>query len=329
MRWYVLSAIVLFATLVNGCVSVYTYKETLAKLEESREKTSHTSMEFKTFKEDARTEIYALEQEQARLTRELLNAQQGMAQSQTDLQSVQYHFGNEQQDLRELEGDLVKAREAYAKLDRECSDLRWQRNLLRTKMESLEEQLKTTKGERDSEREAQAEAQFRIQVLEQEQRRLSNELIAAQSLASQVKNVLEDTEQDLVAEQLNRQEADRQWAVLRNQKQQLERMGSEIRRERDFLQSKVEDLIPRLDTLQEVLTTSRKSLTEAHTRIVNLAQERKEARAALDKVQKQARSLEAALSVEQEVWTRLQKALKKVEKEVGVNTRPSEGNHKP
>jgi chromosome segregation ATPase len=197
-------AVCAMVMVMSGCVSAATHDETLAELKEAHKHWARTTASFEHFQQKAVADIKALEEEQTRLLKELLTVRNGMAQTQTDLESTRYHLRNEQQIRRKAELKLSKLLDDY---------------------------------------------------------------------------------------------------------EQLERISSDI-------QTKVANIVRRIETTQKDLASSKRSLTDAHTRIARLEQEKKEATAALAKARAQARNLEAALAAEQEIWARLQKALRNVERPV-------------
>ena len=197
-----LAAVAVCAMAMSACAGLTTHDETRAELEEARKHWARTTASFEDFQKKAVADIKALEEEQVRLVKELLTVRNGMAETQTDLESTRYHLAREQQIRRKAELKLAKLLEDYEQLDRISSDI----------------------------------------------------------------------------------------------------------------QTKIANIARRVETTQEDLASSKKSLTNAHTRIAQLEQEKKEARAALAKARSHARNLEAALAAEQEIWARLQKALRKLER---------------
>ena len=151
-----------------------------------------------------------------------------------------------------------------------------------------------------------AQSVTEIAELEQERARLIEELMAAQAGREKALSDLELHHHYLENERQILNQAQSRLSELRHNYQQL---GWE----RDQLQKKVEDLTVQLEKASQDLTGSRQSLGDAQTRIRDLKQERDKVNAALAKALEQAKGLEAALAADHESWTRLRKALSKVE----------------
>ena len=78
---------------------------------------------------------------------------------------------------------------------------------------------------------------------------------------------LEATQQELARTQASRSEAERQMAKLQEEQQQLTQLSGDIRRERDLLQTQVEDRERRLATAEQALASGKQALADAHARI--------------------------------------------------------------
>ncbi len=176
------------------------------------------------------------------------------------------------------------------------------RAVLNTILKELDKRLETSQDALGRTREARGRALATIEFLEQEQDRLNNELAVTQNTALQTQLALETTQAELEEHRIGRDVAEGELARLQDREQQLERLGKEVRRERDFLHARVEDL-------KEGLTTAQVALSERKGRIKDLKREKRRALAALAMAQEQATLLEAALVAEQKNWITLQKAL--------------------
>lgn len=302
---------------VPACVSLKEHEQMLAELGKAQRAAAESAAAFEALKKQRAVEVTAMEEEQTWLAKELVSAQHGITETQIDLQSTQYHLTTEQQSRQKAEQKLSKLRTDYRELERASNDLRWECNLLQIKVEDLAGRLELAKQAMRNSGGPQRNTEYRIAVLEQEQTRLASHLIAAQSAAAETQTVLEATRKELAGEQKGRREAEFELASLQSKNRQLDRIGKEIRRVRDFLQTKVEDLAERLQMAQGALTSREQSLTDAHGRIAHLEEEKERARAALSNAQNKARILEASLAAEQEIWTRLQDALTEVEQSPG------------
>ena len=91
-----LAAVAVCAMAINACVGLTTNDETRAELEEARKHWARTTASFEDFQKKAVADIKALEEEQVRLVKELLTVRNGMAETQTDLESTRYHLAREQ-----------------------------------------------------------------------------------------------------------------------------------------------------------------------------------------------------------------------------------------
>ncbi len=98
-----------------------------------------------------------------------------------------------------------------------------------------------------------------IKNLEVEQGRLTKGILLAQRGLEETQSDLETTQHHLVNVQEARRKAERELAQLRE--------------ERDFLQSNVEDLTQRLSMVEQALASSKELLGEAHARVASLEQE--------------------------------------------------------
>lgn len=153
-----------------------------------------------------------------------------------------------------------------------------------------------------------------IAALEQERLRFLEELAVIRTGRETALSDLELHRHYLANEQQILNQIESRFTALRNDYQQ-------IHRERDRLQQQVEDLTVQLEEVREDLADSQQSLKDSQARIRDLEQERETAKAALAEARDQARGLEAALAADEESWTRLRRALSKVE---NIDTRPSQ-----
>ena len=290
-----LAGVALSATLGAGCVSPAVLKDTLEKLEESHVRTNEIAMSLEAFKQEAAAQIQALKLEQARLGRELASAHTVVGDAQTDLESSEYHLTTERQTRVQAEDRLTS--------------LEVDRKLFEARIGDVEKRLDKALDELGDVRETRGRALARIEYLEEEHAALTTLLAAAQSTAVQTQMELAGTQGLLTVAQNGRYEAETHLAELEEKQRQLDRLGLELRRERNLLNSQVGELRTGIEAAQVALMTSKSSLTSAQSRITSLEEEKTQAIIALMKAQKQARMLESALAAEQENWLSLQKAL--------------------
>ncbi len=306
MTWGKVASVACCAVMMTGCVSPATQKATLAELEEARKASARAAGEVESVKGQAAAQIEAVEAEQVRLGKELIAAHRRTEQAQADLESIQYHLSNEQASRRRAEEELAKLQDEYGELEQGRSDLQRKGRLLQAKVEDLTRRLDTARQELAARDTSLREAQARMAALGREEARLSGELLGAQNTVTQTRSVLTATEERLLAQQQGRQEAERAVAALHEKAQQLERLGAEIRRERDGVQTRVEDLTRRLETTQQELAGNKQALGDAHARISDLVRGREQAVSALTDARNQGRMLESSLAAEQAKVTALQ-----------------------
>jgi pyruvate/2-oxoglutarate dehydrogenase complex dihydrolipoamide dehydrogenase (E3) component len=68
------AAAVLSLAIIVGCVPTSTYRNTVAELEEARKTSTQTTTAFDSFKKKSTTEIEILQQEKAKMSKELTAA---------------------------------------------------------------------------------------------------------------------------------------------------------------------------------------------------------------------------------------------------------------
>ncbi len=220
-----------------GCVSETTHQKSLDQLGDLRRASADKAESYELSSARTASEIRELRQEQERLTTALLATQQGLAEAQADLQSTQYHLTKEQQ-----------TRERAAE---QLATLEIQQLPLRAKIRELEARLVSTQVELESARNSHINARARLAVLDQEHTRLTNQLVDSQSTATRTNIALETIRKDLASEQKTRREAEGRLGKLEHKELQLERLGKEVRRERDSLKERVEDLTNGLESAQQ------------------------------------------------------------------------------
>lgn len=288
MRRLVLATVALCCCTLSACASEALLKETLTKLEDSRKNTATVAASLAAFKTKAATEILELQQEQSRLATGLVEARNTAGDTLSDLESSEYHLSHARQTRQEMAASLLQ--------------LEGESAILNTMVIGLEKRLEIAQDTLGRIREARGRALATIEFLEREQDRLNHELVITQNTAVHAQLELETTRADLEEQRNARETAEGELVQLQARERKLERLGKEVRRERDFLHARVEDL-------KEGLTTAEAAVSKRKGRIEDLKREKKRALAALARAQEQAILLEDALASEQKNWISLQKAL--------------------
>ncbi len=287
------------ATLV-GCVSMGEHHKSLADLAESCRVASHSALAFEQYKHDAESRIAALEQEQERLGRAYLVTKNELTQTQSELQSAQYHLALE----RGARGDA----------EQEVRTLLQQREVLASRVGDLEGRLEVKEEKLDRGTAVRAVGRARLDLLTEDRERLESEWLVATTAAAQAQERLAAVQRALQSEAAGRQEADRALSRVQERSEQLERLEHEVRRERDALKTKLGDVTSRLGAARAALLESSEALHEAQERLAFLREEQTQTRAALSEAKSQSKRLRAALAAEREIWLGLQEALRKVER---------------
>lgn len=290
----------LVGTTLVGCVSMGAHQERLADLAESCRVASHSALAFERYKQEAESQIHALEEERDRLGKEYVATKSELTQVQTDLQSAQYHLTLEEQARRQTEKEVRK--------------LLQQREVLASRVDDLESRLEIKEEKLDQGTEVQAVGRARLESLAKDRERLESEWLAAQTAAAHAQERLAAAQQALQNEHAGREEADRALARVQERSEQLQRLEREVRRERDALKLELADVTARLGAAREALVESGQALRAAQGRVAFLQQEQTQTRAALSHEKDQTKRLRAALAAEREIWIGLQEALKKVER---------------
>ncbi len=299
MSYRIIAAVAVVATMVTGCVSEGLHTETLASLEESRE-TAETA-----------TDMEALEMEQARMSDALVSARSLAsslaAKTQRALQATQQELARERGLRKQAEIQIASLQDKRRQLEQLSGDIRHERDLLQAHVEDLTGRLATAEDTLVRIRRARTGARARLAALEQEKTRLSHALLSAQSAAFQAQQELDPTKQELAREQQSRREAERQLVSLQDAHQELDQLTGVVRRERDLLQARVEDLARHLETAEQALASGEQSLADAHARLATLEQEKDTVTAVLHDSRNQARVLGTELAAEQANVEALQK----------------------
>lgn len=117
-------------------------------------------------------------------------------------------------------------------------------------MAQLEEAKKTAGQTSAAFEELKKNSAATIDTLEQDKARLTNELLAAQSAVDKTQKALDETTNSLNTAEQARRDQEVEETRLREESQEAQRMGSELRRERDLLQAKADEVQQQIAALQ-------------------------------------------------------------------------------
>jgi len=137
-----------------------------------------------------------------------------------------------------------------------------------------------------------------LAALKREQEKMSNELLEAQTALALTRSELDRAKETLAEEQEARRDLGEQLIKIHSENRQIEGLSGELRRERDLLKTRADDLEPRLETAQQDLASAQKALTEASDRDQALVKEKEELTASLAQARSQARYLQTKLEAE-------------------------------
>lgn len=115
----------------------------------------------------------------------------------------------------------------------------------------LEDAHKTSSHTQAAFEEFKKKSAAEIEALQQDRARLTNELLAAQSATNKTQQTLDETTNSLNTELQARRDLEAEATRLRDENQEAQRMGSELRRERDLMQAKADELQGKTADLQK------------------------------------------------------------------------------
>ena len=169
-------------------------------------------------------------------------------------------------------------------------------------LEQARAELVTAKG---GAAEDQNRLRSQIAGLQEEKTFVSNELLGARSAASREQLHLEIANESLAEMPLARRHAEDQLVRLQDQQQQTARLSGELRRERDQVRNRTEDLQRQLGTAQHEIESGRNALAQAERRIAALDEEKTRIEIALADVRSKGRDLEVQLAAERNSVARI------------------------
>jgi chemotaxis protein MotB len=134
-----------------------------------------------------------------------------------------------------------------------------------------------------------------IAALEEEKSKVANELMSAQNAAIKAQQDLDRVNKNLDTALTDRKELEEESKRLRADTSESQRASGELRRERDLLQAKTEDIERRLEAAQQELGNHAKALRDATAHIAVLGQEKERQGKALVEAQSRTQDLETKL----------------------------------
>lgn len=141
------TAAVLSLTTIIGCVPASTYRNTVAELEETRKISSQTAAAFESFKKKSIAEIENLQQEKAKLSKDLTaaltEARDKVKDLENKLATEQVKAGTLREEKQKLMTGTTTAQEEIARIQKRVGEL----ETASARVEDLEKRLR----ERDNE----------------------------------------------------------------------------------------------------------------------------------------------------------------------------------
>jgi chemotaxis protein MotB len=163
-------------------------------------------------------------------------------------------------------------------------------------VEELEAVKKSTARELEQ---AKRQADALIKALEDEKAKLAQELSAEQAAGSRTRQALVTSNENLDRALAGQRRLEEDAKRLQEEARQAQITAGELRRERDLLRVKSDDLERKLETAQQESAAAAKAVDDANKRIGALEKEKQETVAALTDAQNANRDLAAKLEAEQ------------------------------
>ncbi len=135
-----------------------------------------------------------------------------------------------------------------------------------------------------------------LTALDEEKTRLANRLLAAQSNVAKTRAALQKTKEERRWQIEGRRDSEQQALQLNHEGEQLIRMNQELRRERDLLRTKSEDLQRSFDTAQQEIEHRTEAVAQAEARTASLGKDMTHVGAALAVAQNDARDLQEEIA---------------------------------
>jgi chemotaxis protein MotB len=130
-----------------GCVSSGSHKQTVEELEQMREACAKTTADFDTYRKQSTATIAGLEEEQTKLSNELLAAQTSATKVQRDLEQTRSSLDATLASRNTMEEEARKIRAETSEMERLNGELRRERDLLQSKADDLQRSRDTGKQE--------------------------------------------------------------------------------------------------------------------------------------------------------------------------------------
>ncbi|HLZ33419.1 MAG TPA: hypothetical protein VKP13_05350, partial [Nitrospira sp.] len=112
--------VVLLLTMLVGCVPMPVYKDTLAELEEARKTSAQTTTAFDNYKKKSTAEIESLQQEKAKISKELTasltEARDKIKDLESKLATEQVKAGTLREEKQKLMTGATTAQEELARI---------------------------------------------------------------------------------------------------------------------------------------------------------------------------------------------------------------------
>lgn len=157
-------------------------------------------------------------------------------------------------------------------------------------------ELAATQEQMQAEKEQAAEE---LAAADREKAKLSNELLQAQTALAQARTELDRTTHTLAKEQEARRDLGEKLIKVQSENRQIEGLSGELRRERDQLKNRSDDLERRLETAQQDWASAENALAETIARNEALLREKDELGAAVTQARTEARDLQTQFEAEQ------------------------------
>lgn len=163
-------------------------------------------------------------------------------------------------------------------------------------LEELETLRKASAGELEQ---AKRQADALIKALEEDKAKLAQELSAEQAAGSRTRQALVTSNENLDRALASQRQLEEEAKKAQEEAKQAQITAGELRRERDLLRVKSDDLERKLQTAQQEAAAAGKAADEANKQMAALEKEKAAAAAALAEADNKVRDLTAKLEAEQ------------------------------
>ena len=173
------ATVILSLTLIVGCVPLNMYTNTLTELEEARKTSAQTTAAFEAFKKKSTTEIESLQQEKAKISKDLTAALTEARDKIKDLESKlateQVKAGTLREEKQKLMTGTTTAQEEIARIQKRVGEL----ETAAARVDDLEKRLRERDQEIGNLRQALVDRETlasKVAALKQERTQLMAEL---------------------------------------------------------------------------------------------------------------------------------------------------------